>query len=110
MKTKQLAIPMAMAIAMFATVTVANADMAVTTKTTTYSGTVSEINPGSSTMILKSETSPTPVTYSFTPQTVFVDSAGNTVTVDAIRSKPVNVEYITEGDKTVVRKVTVINK
>lgn len=71
----------------------------------TFSGTVTEINPTSSTIILKSQTAASPVTYTYTPSTVFVDSLGNTVTYEAIRNQPVKIEYTTEGGKTVVKRV-----
>ena len=83
------------------------ADSAVTTteKTTTYTGVVSEINAGTSTIILKSETAPAPVTYNFTKETVFVDAQGNVVSSETIRNAPVTVEYLKEGDRTIVRRV-----
>lgn len=83
----------------------ASAETVTTSKTTTYSGVVSEVNPTSSTIILKSETSPTPVTYQYTKETSFVDSKGNVVTYETIRNSPVTVEYSTEGGQTVVRRV-----
>jgi hypothetical protein len=103
---------LAVALSLFAFVTVAGADMveSTTTKTTTFTGTVSEVNPSASTIILRGESSPTPVTYSFTPQTTFVDATGNTITVDKIRNSPVRVEYATEGGRTVARRVVVVNQ
>jgi len=85
------------------------ADTAVTTteKTTTYTGVVSEINPGASTIILKSETAPAPVTYNFTKETVFVDAQGKVVSSETIRNAPVTVEYLKEGDRTIVKRVVV---
>ena len=80
---------------------VSAADTAVTTteKTTTYSGVVSEVNPTTSTIILKSETAPAPVTYNFTKETVFVDAQGDVVSYETIRNSPVTVEYISDpGD------------
>jgi DNA/RNA endonuclease YhcR with UshA esterase domain len=76
-------------------------------KTTTYTGVVSEINPGTSTIILKSETAPAPVTYNFTKETVFVDAQGNVVSSETIRNNPVTVEYLKEGDRTIVKRVVV---
>jgi hypothetical protein len=82
------------------------ADTVVTTteKTTTYTGVVSAIDPGASTLIVKSETK-TPVTYNFTKETVFVDAQGNVVSSETIRDAPVTVEYLNEGDRTIVRRV-----
>jgi hypothetical protein len=83
------------------------ADTVVTTteKTTTYTGVVSEIDPGASTIIVKSETDAAPVTYYFTKETVFVDTQGNVVASETIRDAPVTVEYLNEGDRTIVRRV-----
>ncbi|MFN2425257.1 MAG: hypothetical protein ABR587_02275 [Candidatus Binatia bacterium] len=90
---------------LLAGVTTAGAETVTTSKTTTYTGVVSEVNPSSSTIILKSEASPSPVTYTYTKETTFVDSKGNVVTYETIKNSPVTVEYTTEGGQTVVRKV-----
>jgi hypothetical protein len=84
---------------------IANAQTIVTTSPSTYTGVVSEINPTASTIILKSESAPAPVTYSYTPQTVFVDASGNTVSYEAIRNVPVRVEYADQGGRTIVTRV-----
>ncbi|HYB99382.1 MAG TPA: hypothetical protein VEC57_09675 [Candidatus Limnocylindrales bacterium] len=85
---------------------VANAQTIVTTSPgATYTGVVSEINPTANTIILKSESAPAPVTYTYTPQTVFVDATGNTVSYEAIRNVPVTVEYAEQGGRTVVTRV-----
>lgn len=83
----------------------AQTETVTTSKTTTYSGTVSEINPATSTIILRSESSPAPVTYSYTKETTFVDANGNVVSSETIRNSPVRVEYSDEGGRTVVRRV-----
>jgi hypothetical protein len=85
---------------------VASADETVTTtKSTTYSGVVSEMNPSSSTIILRSQSSAAPVTYTYSKETTFVDSAGNPVSSSALVNSPVTVEYSNEGGRTVVRRV-----
>jgi hypothetical protein len=66
---------------------------------------VSEINPGTSTMIVKSETATAPVTYNFTKQTTFVDAQGNVVSYETMRNAPVTVEYTKDGDRTIVTRV-----
>lgn len=83
----------------------AGAETVTTSKTTTYSGVVSEVNPSTSTIILKSEGSPAPVTYTYSKETSFVDAKGNVVTYETIQNSPVTVEYTTEGDQRVVRRV-----
>jgi hypothetical protein len=88
-------------------VSLVNADDVVTTKTqtTTYAGTVSEIRPADSTIILRSDASPDPVTYNYTKETTFVDQNGRTVTHETIRNAPVRVEYVQDGGRTIVRRV-----
>jgi len=76
-----------------------------TEKTTTYSGTVSEIDPSSSTITIRSETAPAPTKYVFTKETVFADPQGHVVSYDAIRNTPVTVYYTREGDRMIVSKV-----
>lgn len=74
-------------------------------KTTTYRGTVSEINPTSSTIILRSETASAPTTYTYNKETKFVDSSGNVVSYEVIKNTPVTVQYTQEGDRMIVTKV-----
>ena len=76
-----------------------------TEKTTTYKGVVSEVNPTSSTIILRSEPSAPPKTYTYTKETVFVDPQGQVVTYDVIKDSPVTVSYRQEGDRMIVTKV-----
>ena len=88
------------------TATAEMSERSVTTeKTTTYSGTVSEIDPSSSTITIRSETAPAPTKYTFTKETVFADPQGHVVTYDAIRNTPVTVYYTREGDRMIVSKV-----
>ena len=86
-------------------VTGARADMTTTEKTTTYKGTVSEVDPSSSTIIVKSETATAPTKYTYTKETVFTDSQGHVVTYEAVRNAPVTVYYTQDGDRTIVTKV-----
>jgi hypothetical protein len=85
------------------------ADMEKTTttteKTTTYRGTVSEVNPSASTIILRSETSSAPTTYTYNKETVFVDETGKVVTQETIKNSPVTVHYMRDGDRMIVTKV-----
>lgn len=86
---------------------VALADMVehTTEKTTTYKGVVSSVDPGSSTIILRSESATAPSRYTFSKETVFVDPAGKIVTYDAIKDAPVTISYVQEGDRLIVTKV-----
>ncbi len=76
-----------------------------TEKTTTYRGVVSEVNPSASTIILRSEGSSAPRTYTYNKETVFVDPTGKVVSYDTIKDEPVTVSYRTEGDRMIVTKV-----
>ena len=76
-----------------------------TEKTTTYRGTVSEIDPSSSTIIVRSETATAPTKYTFTKETVFTDPQGHTVSYESVRNAPVTVYYTREGDRMIVTKV-----
>ena len=88
------------------TATAEMTERSVTTeKTTTYSGTVSEIDPSSSTITIRSETAPAPTKYVFTKETVFADPQGHVVSYDTIRNTPVTVYYTREGDRMIVSKV-----
>jgi hypothetical protein len=79
-----------------------------TTMTTTSSGTVSEWDPDA--VALKVDSSPTPVRYSFTKTTTYVDENGNPVSVETIKSgAPVTVYYEKQGDGFIADKV-VVNK
>ena len=97
---------LALALGLLGSVAISSAETVTTTeKSTTYSGVVSEINPTTSTMIIKSETAPAPVTYTYTKQTAFVDAQGNVVPYETIKNAPVTVEYTKDGDRTIVTRV-----
>ena len=75
------------------------------TTTTTYSGTIADVTPSSSTIVVKSESSSAPVTYRYTKTTSWVDSAGNPITSEQARNSPVTMYYTRDGDSTVITKV-----
>ena len=85
----------------------ASADMTATTSSssTTYSGTVSSLSPSNSTIVVKTESAPEPQKYVYTEKTTWVDSAGNTVSRDAIANQPVTIYTEKQGDQLVVTKV-----
>jgi hypothetical protein len=89
------------------------AEIVETTKetTTTYHGTVSQVVPGTSTIVMQSAgaAGDAPQQYAFTEKTTFVDSAGNVVSRETITNKPVTLYYTKEGDRSVVSKVVVEN-
>ena len=75
------------------------------TSTTTSSGTVSEVLPSSSMIIIKSESATPPSRYIYNSKTVWVDSEGNTVTMDGLQNQTVTVYYEKQGDQMVVTRV-----
>jgi hypothetical protein len=79
----------------------------VTTETTTYQGTVTEVIPSSSTLVVRSSQTAPPERYVYTDKTTFVDATGNVVTRESIANKPVTVYYSDAGGRTEVSKVVV---
>lgn len=79
-----------------------------TTQTTTTQtvGTVNEI--GTDALVIRSETASSPLRYSVTESTTYVDEAGQPVDIELIRAGyPVTVHYDTVGDRRVASKVIV---
>jgi hypothetical protein len=84
--------------------TISFADDVVTT--TESAGTVSEFSPD--TIIIRSQTSPEPIRYSYSKTTTYVDDAGNPVSMEVIKSGlPVTVHYVKEGDRVIAQRVIV---
>lgn len=89
-----------------ANVTLAQTAVKETTTTTTTVGTISEFGP--ETIIIRSETSPEPVRYSYSKTTTYVDETGAPVSIETVKSGlPVTVYYVKVGDKMVASKVIV---
>ena len=77
-----------------------------TTTATTSDGTVSQFGPD--TIVVKSTTSTTPLSYSYSKTTTYVDENGNTVSSETVKSgAPVTVYYTQDGDKMIATKVIV---
>ncbi len=77
-----------------------------TVTTTESAGTISEVRPG--TIVLRSETSSSPINYSSTKSTTYVDDTGAPVSLETVRSGlPVTVYFTREGDRMVAEKVVV---
>jgi hypothetical protein len=86
----------------------ASAQTAVSTSTTTTAGTISEFSPTSNTIIVRSETSPEPISYSYSKSTTYVDETGAPVSMETVKSGlPVTVHYIKEGDRMIANRVIV---
>lgn len=77
-----------------------------TVKTTETAGTISEVRPD--TLVVRTETSSTPTSYSYTKTTTYVDEKGVPVSMETVKSGlPVTVYYTREGDRMIANKVVV---
>ena len=77
-----------------------------TSTTTETAGTISEFSPDS--IVVRSETSSSPMHYNSTKSTTYVDDMGNPVSVETVKSGlPVTVYYTREGDRMIANKVVV---
>lgn len=92
---------------MLVTASIASAQIIVKETTeTTSAGTISEFGP--ETIIIRSETSPEPVRYSYSKTTTYVDETGAPVSIETVKSGlPVTVHYVKVGDRMVASKVIV---
>ena len=97
---------MALSGMIWAAANVAFAQVSTTTTETTSVGTVREFGPDMIT--IQTQTSPTPIRYTFTKTTTYVDENGNPVSVETVKSGlPVTVYYDRNGDQLVATKVIV---
>jgi hypothetical protein len=79
------------------------------TTTTTTAGTIAEFSPD--TIIVRSETSPEPIRYTYTKTTTYVDDTGAPVSLETVKSGlPVTVHYVREGDRVIANRVIVHRK
>ena len=77
-----------------------------TTTATNTAGTITEFSPD--TIIIRSETTPEPVRYSYSKTTTYVDETGAPVTLETVKSGlPVTVYYTKVGDQLVANRVVV---
>jgi hypothetical protein len=84
------------------------AQEAVTQTTTSSDGTITQFSPDS--VVIHSETSTSPITYSYTKQTTVVDESGNPVDISVVKTGvPVHVFYDQDGDRMVARKIVVVH-
>lgn len=105
MKTRNI-IAAAMSLLAVTTLAFGQATVETTTTTTNTGGIISEFGPD--VLVIKSETAPEPIHYSYTTKTVYVDEAGAPVTMTTVKSGlPVTVYYTKVGDKMVASKVVV---
>jgi len=77
-----------------------------TTTTTNSAGTISEFSPEA--IVIKTDTSPEPIRYTYTKTTTYVDENGAPVSMAIVKSGlPVTVFYVKDGDQMVASKVIV---
>jgi hypothetical protein len=103
--------PLALTQAQTASVTTTSAadgaSSSTSVQSTTTAGTIEQFTPGSSQLIVRTSTG-SPVTYSYSKRTTFVDAAGNTVSYETIKpGEPTTVYYTLEAGQPVVSKVVV---
>jgi hypothetical protein len=73
---------------------------------TTSAGTISQFSPDI--IVVQSSTSASPVSYSYSKTTTYVDENGNPVSTETVKSgAPVTVYYTQDGDKMIATKVIV---
>ena len=76
------------------------------TVTTETVGTISKVSPD--TLVIRTDTSPSPIDYSYTKTTTYVDETGAPVSIKTVKSGvPVTVYYTREGDRMIANKVVV---
>jgi hypothetical protein len=79
---------------------------AITMTTTASAGTIREFSPDAITVT--TDSSPTPVRYTYSKTTTFVDENGNPVSMETVKSGlPVTVYYNNDGDRLVATKMVV---
>ena len=103
MKTPILTLTAAIALAVTG---LAQTSVSSSTSTTTSAGTISEFSPN--TIVIRSETSPEPVRYSYSKTTTYVDDSGAPVSMDTVKSGlPVTVHYVKGADGMMANRVIV---
>jgi hypothetical protein len=79
-----------------------------TATVTTTRGAFTEFVPGSETVVVRSETDPTPLRYVVTKQTTVVDETGTPVAIERVTpGSPLSVQYTTSGDRLVASRIVV---
>ncbi len=78
----------------------------MTVTRTETAGTISEVNPD--TLVIRSESSPNPVVYTYTNKTNYINQRGEPVSMETVRSGlPVTVYYSSNGNQMTAEKVMV---
>jgi hypothetical protein len=102
-------IPIVFALSLMVTTYAVYAQQSTTVNTVTATetvGTISEVGPDA--LMIRSETNSSPMNYTYTKSTTYVDDAGVPVSIETVKSgMPVTVHYTQEGDRMVATKVVV---
>ena len=89
-----------------ASVAYGQATTTTTTSTTSSDGTIGDLSP--SVITVRSTSSTTPVNYSYSKTTTYVDESGNPVSMETVHSgAPVTVFYSDDGGQMIATKVVV---
>jgi hypothetical protein len=108
MKTHWSAIAFTLGAAAFIACTGTAPGQTVIAETTTGSGVITDYTPGGEAIIVREESSPSPLRYAITERTVFVDETGTPVVAERIASGlPITVHYVREGDRMLASRVVV---
>src|SRR5258708_13674353 len=79
-----------------------------TTTVTTTKGAFTEYVPGSETMVVRTETSSTPLRYVISKQTTIVDGSGSPVAIERISpGSPLSIQYTGTGEHLVASPIVV---
>jgi len=79
-----------------------------TTTSTSADGTITEFSPTGDDVVIRSETSTTPIRYSYSKSTTVVDQNGAPVDISVVRTGvPVHVFYDRDGDRMIARRIVV---
>ena len=85
-----------------------SAEVRAQTTVTTTKGAFTEFVPGSQTVVVRTETNPTPLRYVVSKQTTIVDETGTPVTIERIApGSPLSVEYTGTGESLVASRIIV---
>ena len=80
----------------------------MTTTVTTTKGAFTEYAPGSETMVVRTETSSTPLRYVVTKQTTILDESGAPVAIERISpGSPLSIQYSGTGDHLTASRIIV---
>ncbi len=106
MFTPKFTLPIAMSALLAASPLVHAQSTTITTSSTTTAGLVSELRPDA--LVIRPSNSSTPIQYSSSATTTFVDETGAPVSRELVTSGlPVTVEYFRDGERLIANRVVI---